>query len=53
MQAKAYAAPSFTFGSNSSRQVTKASKAPASITHCAKCSECFATDFNTNAAAFL
>jgi hypothetical protein len=32
MQAKAYAAPSFTLGSNSSRQVTRASRAPASIT---------------------
>lgn len=53
MQAKAHAAASFTEGSNSSRQLTKASSAPEFTTAFAKCGECFATDLNTYAAAFL
>ena len=53
MQAKAQAAASLTDGSNSSKQFTKASKAPEFTTALAKCGECFATDLRTYAAAFL
>ena len=53
MQARAHAAASFTDGSNSSKQLTRASNAPELTTAFAKCGECFATDLNTYAAAFL
>lgn len=53
MQAKAQAAASLTEGSNSSKQVTSASKAPEVTTALAKTGECLATDLNTYAAAFL
>ncbi len=49
----AHAAASLTVGSNSSRQTTKASKAPESTTALANCVECLATALNTKAAAFL
>ena len=50
---RAHAAASFTPGSNSSRQMTRASKAPQSTTDWARPGECFATALSTNAAAFL
>lgn len=53
MQAKAQAAASFTEGSNSSRQLTSASRAPELTTALAKWGECLATDLKTYAAAFL
>ena len=53
MYASAYAAASFTDGSNSSRQMTRASRAPESTTACANVAECLATALNTKAAAFL
>lgn len=53
MYPRARAATSLTSGSNSSRQLTSDSRAPALITHLARCSECLATDRNTYAAAFL
>ena len=40
-------------GSNSSRQMTRASRDPQSTTALAKSGECFATARSTNAAAFL
>jgi len=51
--ARAYAAASFTLGSNSSKQITNASNAPESTTAWAKVAECLATALNTKAAAFL
>lgn len=50
---RAQAAASFTEGSNSSKQTTKASKAPEDTTAYAKDVECLATALNTKAAAFL
>ena len=47
MQANAQAAASFTEGSNSSKQFTKASKAPELTTALAKTGECLATDLST------
>ena len=52
MQARAHAAASFTDGSNSSKQFTKASRAPELTTAFAKWGECLATDLKTYAAAF-
>ena len=49
----AQAAASFTPGSNSSKHMTNASRAPQSTTDCASCGECFATARSTKAAAFL
>ena len=42
-----------TYGSNSSKQITKASNAPESTTAWAKVALCFATALKTKAAAFL
>ena len=53
MYDKAHAAASLTLGSNSSKQSTKASRAPLSTTDFANVAECFATALNTKAAAFL
>ncbi len=53
MYARAYAAASFTLGSNSSRQMTRASSAPLSTTAWASVAECLATALRTNASAFL
>jgi len=47
MQDKARAAASFTDGSNSSRQLTRASRAPELTTAFARWGECFATDLRT------
>lgn len=49
----AHAAASFTVGSNSSRQTTKAYKAPESTTAFANYGVCLATALKTKAAAFL
>lgn len=53
MHARAHAAASLTDGSNSSKQLTRASRAPEFTTALAKCGECLATDLRTYAAAFL
>ncbi len=53
MQASAQAAASLTDGSNSSKQLTNASRAPDSTTDLAKWGERLATDLKTYAAAFL
>ena len=53
MYDKAQAAAYLTVGSNSSKQTTRAYKAPESTTALANCVECFATALKTNAAAFL
>lgn len=47
MHANAQAAASLTDGSNSSKQLTNASKAPELTTAFAKCGECLATDLKT------
>jgi hypothetical protein len=47
IQERAKAAASFTEGSNSSKQFTKASSAPELTTALASYGECFATDLNT------
>lgn len=53
IHANAQAAASLTDGSNSSKQLTKASKAPELTTALARTGECLATDLRTYAAAFL
>lgn len=53
MYPSAQAADSLTPGSNSSRQITRASRAPQSTTDWASCGECLATALRTKAAAFL
>jgi hypothetical protein len=47
IQAKAHAAASLTDGSNSSKQFTKASRAPELTTALAKTGLCLATDLST------
>jgi hypothetical protein len=47
MQARAQAAASLTEGSNSSKQLTKASNAPEFTTAFASTGECLATDLKT------
>jgi hypothetical protein len=53
IHANAQAAASLTEGSNSSKQLTNASKAPELTTALARTGECLATDLSTYAAAFL
>lgn len=53
MYERAHAAASLTLGSNSSRHMTNASRAPDSTTEVANWVECLATALRTNAAAFL
>jgi hypothetical protein len=47
MHESARAAASLTEGSNSSRQLTRASRAPELTTALARCGECLATDLKT------
>ena len=53
IQLNAEAAASLTLGSNSSRQTTRASRAPELTTAQAREVECLATALKTKAAAFL